>query len=136
MSRRIAYVVVLSIVLVSCGGTTADVAIDVSLDSLESGTFSSSGDLFDCDGRLETIELHLNEGSTWWIEDQLTCADGSGSLTFRIEGDGAEPSEGEGVGTWTVVDGTGDYEGYTGEGSYELILTPWSEKRTGELTSD
>ena len=83
MFRRVAYAVVLSIILVSCGGTTSEVTVDVSLDSLESGTFSSSGDLFDCDGRLETIELHLNEGSTWWIEDLLTCSDGSGSLTRR-----------------------------------------------------
>lgn len=133
--RVFAGLVMLAVVLVACGGTTAEVVIETNVLSMESGTFDASGDLFSCEGSWSTLVTHMNEGDTWWFEDEFTCSDDSGSLVIRTEGDGAEPNEGEAVGTWTVVSGSGDYDGFTGSGSYDLSLTPWAERRAGELTS-
>lgn len=128
-------IVVLTLVVAACGASTAEVIIDTDVESLEGGTFTASGDLFNCAGRWSTKELHLDEGDTWWFEDEFVCSDGSGTLVIRTEGDGAEPDPGESVGTWTVVSGSGDYDGYTGEGTYDLSISPWTEHRDGELTS-
>ena len=125
----------LVLMLAACGGTTAEVVIESNVLSMENGTFTASGDLFACSGRWNTLEMQMNEGDTWWFEDERICGDGSGSLVLRAEGDGAEPTEGANVGTWTVVSGTGDYEGYTGEGTYDLSFTPWAERFEGELTA-
>ena len=127
--------VFLSLVVAACGGTTAEVTIETRVENFEGGTFTASGDLFECAGRWATEELHLNEGDTWWFQDEFVCSDGSGTLVILTEGDGPEPDPGESVGTWTVVSGTGDYEGFSGEGTYDLSISPWAEHREGELTS-
>ena len=133
--RGFANLTVLALVLAACGGTTAEVVIDSNVQTLENGTFNASGDLFACDGEFTNLELHLNEGNTWWFEDEFTCSDGSGALVIRTEGDGAEPDVGESVGTWKVISGRGDYDGFTGSGSYDFTRVPWAERRQGELTS-
>ena len=121
--------------LAACGGTTAEVVIESTVINMENGTFRASGDLFNCSGRWATLGIHMNESDTWWFEDERICNDGSGTLVIRAEGDGAEPTEGEGVGTWTIVSGSGDYEGFTGQGTYDLSFNPWTERFEGELTA-
>lgn len=133
--RVVTCLAILALALSACGGTTADVVIETEVLSLEGGTFDASGDLFACEGNWSTVELHLNESEEWWFEDEFTCSDGSGALVILTEGEGPEPDEGEAVGAWTIVSGSGDYEGFTGSGSYDLSLSPWAERRQGELTS-
>lgn len=121
--------------LSACASSTSEVLINTVVEDLENGTFSATGDLFGCEGRWGTLEIHLNQGDTWWFESDYECDDGSGVLMIRTEGQGAEPDIGESVGTWNVVSGTGSYEGITGNGSYDLEITPWTEVFRGELTS-
>ena len=135
MGRLVASRVVLCLAVAACGRTTASVVIDTRVENLENGTFEATGDLFGCDGRWGTLEMQLNDGDSWFFDGDYVCSDGSGMLVIRIEGDGPEPEPGDDVGSWKVVSGTGDYEGFTGNGTYHLSLRPWTETLEGELTS-
>ena len=128
-------IVGLFLVAAACGGTTAEVEINTDVEDMENGTFRANGDLFACEGRWGTLDLHFNEGDTWSFDGDYVCSDGSGALVIRAEGDGPEPAIGQSVGTWTVLLGTGDYEGFSGAGTYDLRINPWTERFVGELTS-
>ena len=110
-----AVVAVLAVAPVSAAAekVTIDLHVDFELGETftasgfcESGTAESFGHLIVGQGRATTFHLFKT----------LTCDDGSGTLTIRVEASGVFGFGGT-IGGWIVVGGTGDYATTRGGGS-------------------
>ena len=132
-----------AVFVTSCVAASTDLLIDTVVDdSGDGGSFISSGGVVEdgafCGaGEFVNLDIETGSGDAWWFEDEMICSDGTGSLVVRVEGEGPlpkEPQPGSNTGTWTVIRGAGDYQGFEGGGTYDLELTPWSEKYEGKIS--
>jgi hypothetical protein len=71
------------------------------------------------------------------LYDEFNCADGSGSMsivTDNVVRPSALDFEGSNdVGTWEIQDGTGSYEGFSGEGTYHADFGNGYQRFAGEI---
>lgn len=113
------------------------------------GAFSATGDAVDAgEWRAEgdfTNLGHAEEGDEGdpWFEDEMICSDKSGTLVLRVvtpiddeaSDEEFDPAAGFG-GTWSVLRGTGDYDGLSRSGDFDAVFEPsWQETYTGTLSS-
>ena len=128
--------------LSACGGNETDVVVETVVnEDGSSGVFSTSGGAVDsgeiCEGgEFENTGFNFDVDPLWF-EDEMICADGSGSFVMRVElprlAEGEEEPE-VAMGTWTVVRGTGKYTEIEGSGDYASVFDPqWEETYTGNL---
>jgi hypothetical protein len=92
------------------------VRIDLHVDFEAGETFTAEG--FCPSGEAESFGHHIvgaGRAATFHLFKTLTCDDGSGTLTIRVEASGVFGMPGT-IGGWNVVAGTGDYEGVRGGG--------------------
>lgn len=79
-------------------------------------TFTATG--FCPEGTAESFGFHavgMGRATTFHLFKTLTCEDGSGTLTIRVEARAVFGFSGT-IGGWTVVSGTGDYADTKGGG--------------------
>jgi hypothetical protein len=93
------------------------VRIDLHVD-FETGveTFTATG--FCPEGTAESFGFHqggVGRATTFHLFKTLTCEDGSGTLTIRVEASAVFGFGGT-IGGWSVVGGTGDYASTEGGG--------------------
>lgn len=77
-----------------------------------------------------------NHAFTFHLEKTLTCADGSGTLTIRIDAATTEGASGD-QGGWSVVSGTGSWTAAAGGGNLVGTYVPTGiiDRYTGEIRS-
>jgi hypothetical protein len=97
-------------------------ATTIELRSLSSGeTFTTTGGVLCPDGTA-TTDFHRFGGSdrsragTFHLDKIMTCSDGSGTFTIRVDAATRFGSPTD-QGGWSVLGGTGDYEGLKGGGN-------------------
>ena len=94
--------------------------------------FCAGGTILDSHASLDpTMEAYL-------IDRRITCSDGAVRIGFTPEV-GAEPQGQTQRGSWTIVSGTGAYEGLGGSGKSETVYdprpnSPVRETLTGTVT--
>ena len=102
----------------AASAATQPVRIDLHVD-FEAGTETFTATGFCPEGTAETFGFHPagvgRAATTFHLFKTLTCADGSGTLTIRVEATAVFGFSGT-IGGWNVVSGTGDYAGTTGGG--------------------
>jgi hypothetical protein len=69
-----------------------------------------------CDGGTILDSHGSSDPEVWLIARTMTCPEGEMRLELRP----AQPEELSQTGSWTVVSGTGDFEGMTGSGDTEI----------------
>jgi len=92
------------------------VRIDLHVDFASGETFTAEG--FCPSGEAESFGFHqagVGRATTFHLFKTLTCDDGSGSLTIRVEASFVFGTSGT-IGGWSVVGGTGDYADTRGGG--------------------
>ena len=79
-----------------------------------------------------------SDGDGFWFEDELTCADGTGSFVLRVSGLGPPPADGLWIGPWAIVRGTAEYEDLNGDGRFsaDFSTDPAVATYAGDLLSD
>lgn len=108
-------------------GAAQPSAAEITLDSQFGGaeTFAATG-AFCPEGTAETFGLRVVGGrsaASFHLYKTLTCTDGSGSLTIRVDAATRFGKPGD-QGGWSVVSGTGDWAGASGGG---VIVGTYSE---------
>jgi hypothetical protein len=106
------------------GPVSAASATPVTIDARASfdspvGTFTASGASFCESGTTSTSPGRVvgsNTAITFHLTTTLTCADGSGSVTLRIQAR-VQPCDATDAGAWVVAGGTGEYERLRGAGT-------------------
>jgi hypothetical protein len=140
--RRAGALVTAALVTLALAGpvsaaTTEPVRIDlhVVFETSEE-TFTATG--FCLEGTAESFGFHQagrGRATTFHLFKTLTCLDGSGTLTIRVEASAVLGFSGT-IGGWSVVGGTGDYAGTHGGGM--LVGTSFDggidDVYTGRLT--
>lgn len=113
------------------------VRIDLHVDFAAGETFTATG--FCPAGTAESFGFHqagVGRATTFHLFKTLTCADGSGTLTIRVEAGSVFGTPGT-IGGWAVVGGTGAYAGTRGGG--RIVGTSFDggidDLYTGRLTS-
>lgn len=94
------------------------------------GPFTASGG-FCSSGMATTLGVIQITASDAEAIRQLTCDDGSGTVTARVF---TIDREHEGVGTWRVVEGTGQYMKLRGQGSFTSVRTSGDPRDHGSIT--
>jgi hypothetical protein len=83
-----------------------------------------NGDLVTDEDGMQRWDEAMESGATlhMTLYDEFTCSDGSGSISIVVDNvvqpaalDFSGSNDG---GTWEIRGGTGDYEGFSGEGKY------------------
>jgi hypothetical protein len=95
---------------------TESVRIDLHVDFEAGETFTATG--FCPSGTAESfgfLVVGAGRATTFHLFKTLTCADGSGTLTIRVEAAGVFGMSGT-IGGWNVVEGTGAYASARGGG--------------------
>ena len=117
--------------------STAPVTINLHVDFALGETFTASG--FCPSGTAESFgirQIGNGRASTFHLFKTLTCSDGSGTLTIRVDASAVFGMSGT-IGGWNVVGGTGDYAGTRGGG--KIVGTAFDggidDLYTGMLTS-
>jgi hypothetical protein len=113
------------------------VRIDLHADFAEGETFTADG--FCASGTAESFGFHqagMGRATTFHLFKTLTCDDGSGSLTIRVNAAAVDGFGGT-VGGWNVVSGTGEYADARGGG--HIVGTAFDggidDLYTGRLTN-
>jgi hypothetical protein len=148
MSRRTAALAFALVALVGGGGAAAVAAIsapspfeltfegrhepaaDSPVGVWHVGPFTASGG-FCSSGTATTLGAIAISATEAEAIRLLTCADGSGSVTARVF---SFEREHEGVGTWRVVEGTGQYVKLRGQGRFTSVRTGGDPRDHGSLT--
>jgi hypothetical protein len=136
------FVVGMVALVAACSGdSSGEVTIqNIMNESGSGGSFTATGSAI-CDaGEMHTQDFDISE-TLWWYEDRYTCADGSGAFVLRGELPGFD-TEAEVVdpepadGTWTILDGSGDYLNLEGSGTSHVDFVPaWIESYVGEMSN-
>ena len=89
---------------------------------------------------MTTRPQSTDDASKFYSEWEIACSDGSGTFVIATDGtvsmvNGAPESANSG-GPFTIVRGSGEYAELTGSGewSFTLLGTVWTDIYTGELT--
>ncbi len=135
------FVVGMVALVAACSGdSSGEVTIEnIVFEDGSGGSFTATGSAI-CDaGDVLTQDFDISE-TLWWYEDRYTCADGSGAFVLRGELPGPD-TEAEGDpepldGTWTILDGSGDYVNLEGSGTSHVVFVPvWIESYVGEMSN-
>ena len=87
--------------------------------------FCAGGTILDSHASLDPkLEAYL-------IDRKITCPDGTVRIGFTPEV-GAEPQGRTQTGSWTIVSGTGAFEGLRGSGEIEVVYDPDDDSLGGE----
>ena len=140
------FVVGMVALVAACSGdSSGEVTIENFMNETGSGgSFTATGSAI-CDaGEMHTQDFDISE-TLWWYEDRYTCADGSGAFVLRGELPGfdteafdteAEVDPEPLDGTWTILDGSGDYLNLEGSGTSHVDFVPaWIESYVGEMSN-
>ena len=87
---------------------------------------STLGDSEFCAGGTVRDSHGSSDPTVWLIVETITCPDGTVRLRFT-----PEPAQGRNqTGSWTIVSGTGAYEGLHGDGEMEVLYGPDADSPT------
>ena len=100
----------LAVAPVSAGDGGVTITLDVNFRS-GSGKFTATG-AFCPSGSAVSTEFSFT-GRVFHVAKTFTCKDNSGTLSIELNASGNDTGT---TGGWTVVGGTGDYEGASGGG--------------------
>ena len=116
---------------------TSDVRIPLHVDFATGETFTGASG-FCPSGDAESFGFHIvgaGRATTFHLFKTLTCDDGSGTLTIRVNAVGVFGTSGT-IGGWNVLSGTGDYASTRGGG--QIVGTAFEggidDLYTGRLT--
>ena len=118
------------LVLAGCGIITGFASVVVEVEVIadwDVGTFTATGDFDDCvDGRHTEKEMGISDAADVRYFE-FVCSDGTGSFVLRVEFEpvtNVEEQDTQDVdsfgGSWTVVEGTGDYTHLEGTGTVHV----------------
>ena len=138
--RQMVLVVGMVALVAACSGDSSEVTIENIVDETAvGGSFTATGSAI-CDaGEVHTQDFDISE-TLWWYEDRYRCADGSGGFVLRGELPGPD-TEAEGDpepldGTWTILDGSGDYLNLEGSGTSHVdFVLAYIESYVGEMSN-
>ncbi len=140
-------VFVLAVLAGSCGddsgadSETLEVVIEALAHAEDgaSGTFTASGAAVDTGlvfsaGDWTNVDFAFVGGNDNWFEDEMICADETGTFVLQVSDLGPPSFDQPWTGPWTVVRGTGEYEGLQGGGDFaaDFSVDPAVETYTGE----
>ena len=87
---------------------------------------STLGDSPFCAGGTVRDSHGSSDPTVWLIVETITCPDGTVKLRFT-----PEPAQGMNqTGSWTIVSGTGAFEGLRGSGEMEVVYGPTADAPT------
>jgi hypothetical protein len=87
---------------------------------------STLGDSRFCAGGTVRDSHGSSDPTVWLIVETITCPDGIVKLRFT-----PEPAQGMNqTGSWTIVSGTGAFEGLRGSGEMEVVYGPHADSPT------
>jgi hypothetical protein len=124
------------------GGAGSDVVIEAVILAPDgaSGTFVASGSAVDsgvvcASGEWTNVDFSFG-GNSNWFEDEMICADGSGSFVVRVSDLGIPTVEEPWTGPWVIVRGSGRYGALQGNGDYsgDFSVEPGTETYTGTVS--
>ena len=103
--------------------TRMDIADTVGAEPIATGEVlegSTLGDSPFCAGGTVRDSHGSSDPTVWLIVETITCPDGTVRLRFT-----PEPAQGMNqTGSWTIVSGTGAFEGLRGSGEMEVVYGP------------
>ena len=87
---------------------------------------STLGDSPFCAGGTVRDSHGSSDPTVWLIVETITCPEGTVKLRFT-----PEPAQGRNqTGSWTIVSGTGAFEGLRGSGEMEVVYGPDADSPT------
>ncbi len=150
MRYSVVVVFVLAVLAGSCGNDSGadSETLEVVVEALAlaedgaSGTFTASGAAVDAGlvcsaGDWTNVDFDFAGGNDNWFEDEMNCTDETGTFVLRVSDLGPPSLDEPWTGPWTVVRGTGEYEGLQGGGDFaaDFSADPAVETYTGEAIS-
>ena len=120
-STRLVAVVATALLLVLAPVATAAERVTITIDANDTlgETFTATGSTLCPEGTAETFFDHFGGGwraGSFHLFKELTCEDGSGTFVIRVNAATVFGSPTD-QGGWSVVFGTGEYEGLNGGGN-------------------
>lgn len=148
MRRRIvrrtgAYVIAGAMLILASCSSSSDVQI---IADWETGTFTASGNASTCaEGQQSERDTGppTDNAEAAPVEYDFVCADGTGTFTFSVEFEPLTEAQEQGSeeiemfsGTWTLVEGTGEYDHTEGSGTVVVDFTGGTTELSAIATYD
>ena len=138
--RILLFVLLLVITSAGCGDDATGEQVTITATESEDGpggSFTATGGAICDSGLAANVNVEFTD-SLFISDNSFTCADGSGSFILRGEvvvDPDAEEDPQRLEGTWTVLEGTGDYSDLTGDGVVVSTAQPPTTTYTGVLSN-